>query len=111
MRPAWRPRCTRCGGPMGKGRRSEGVCRGCVLADANARRERMATLAAEGATSRRSLRSSASHTRRCASSYGCQGVYTTVLLVTLDHIWKWRLKVATSAHIFESAAGEFCVRG
>ena len=37
---------------MGKGRRSEGVCRGCVLAAANARRQRMATLAAEGATSR-----------------------------------------------------------
>ena len=52
MRPAWRPRCTRCGGPMGKGRRSDGTCRACVLVAAAARRQRMATLAAEGATSR-----------------------------------------------------------
>jgi DNA-binding CsgD family transcriptional regulator len=52
VRPSYRPRCTECGGTMGKGRRSDGTCRACVLAAAAARRQRILTLAAEGATSR-----------------------------------------------------------
>ena len=45
------PRCEPCGGPMGKGRRSEGTCRACVHAAAAARRQRIAARMAEGATS------------------------------------------------------------
>ena len=50
MRP--RPACSRCGGPMGRGRRGVGTCRSCVSAAAAARRERIAALAAQGASSR-----------------------------------------------------------
>lgn len=46
MRP--RPACSRCGGPMGRGRRGGGTCRACVLAAAAARRARIAALAAQG---------------------------------------------------------------
>jgi DNA-binding CsgD family transcriptional regulator len=50
MRP--KPPCVRCGGPMGRGRRSAGTCVACVRAAAAARRERIAALRARGATSR-----------------------------------------------------------
>jgi len=50
MRP--RPACTLCGGPMGRGRRGVGTCRSCVSAAAAARREQIAALAAQGASSR-----------------------------------------------------------
>ena len=50
MRP--RPACSRCGGPMGRGRRGGGTCRTCVLAAAAARRERIEALKAQGGTAR-----------------------------------------------------------
>ena len=52
--PAVRPKpaCARCGAPMGRGRRRAGTCRACVLGAAAARRERIAALAAKGASSR-----------------------------------------------------------
>jgi DNA-binding CsgD family transcriptional regulator len=37
---------------MGKGRRSDGTCRACVLAAAAARRQRILALTAEGRSSR-----------------------------------------------------------
>jgi hypothetical protein len=50
MRP--RPACAVCGGPMGRGRKSGGTCVACVHAAAAARRARITTLRAEGATAR-----------------------------------------------------------
>jgi len=87
MRP--RPACTVCGGPMGRGRRSPGTCNACVRAAAAARRERIAALAAQGASSRQIgevfsttssvIRVELHRMRRAA------GVNTTALRDTLDH--------------------------
>ena len=46
----WRTSCLRCGGSMGRVRKSDGICRSCVLLVATARRERIAVLSAEGRT-------------------------------------------------------------
>jgi len=87
MRP--RPACSRCGGPMGRGRRSVGTCRSCVSAAAAARRARIAALKAQGATSRQIgevfntssgvIRVELWRLRRAES------VNTTALRDTLDH--------------------------
>ncbi len=87
MRP--KPACNRCGGPMGRGRRSVGTCRSCVSAAAAARRERIAASAARGATSREiaedfstspaGIRVELHRMRRAA------GVNTTACAGTLEH--------------------------
>ena len=43
-----RGRCLRCGGARHKRSRGDGVCKGCVLGAARARRERIAALEAQG---------------------------------------------------------------
>ncbi len=85
-----RPSCNRCGGPMGRGRKSGGTCRTCVRRAAAARRERIAALRAEGATSREiaenfstspgAIRVELHRLRRAPES-----VNTTACAGTLDH--------------------------